>query len=295
MIPLKIKKAKELGFCFGVRRAIHTMEDAAQRLGSLDTLGPVVHNQRVVKRLETLGVKAVEGVEAASGVVALPSHGAPPEFITTLQHRGVEIVDATCPMVRRAQKAAQELSAAGFKVIIFGDAGHPEVRGVLGWAGEGAVATLEADSVSLSRWPRKMGFLSQTTQNAESFALFISSFLPQALDTATEIRVVNTICHATRERQQAALKLALRSDLMLVVGSFASANTRQLASLCSRVTETHQVEGPQDIKPEWLEGKTSTGVTAGASTPDDAVAEVIERLEHLCQAAGPQTGSQDPQ
>ena len=271
------------------------MEEAATRLGSLDTLGPVVHNQRVVKRLETLGVRAVEGVEAASGVVALPSHGTPPEFLTALRHRGVDIVDATCPMVRRAQMAAQELSAAGFKVIIFGDAEHPEVRGVLGWAGDGAVATLEVDSVTFRRWPRKLGFLSQTTQNAESFALFISSFLPQALDTATEVRVVNTICHATRERQQAAIKLARRSDLMLVVGSFASANTRQLARLCSLVTETHQVEGPQDIDPEWLEGKTSTGVTAGASTPDDAVAEVIERLEHLCQAAGPQTGSQDPQ
>ncbi len=271
------------------------MEEAATRLGSLDTLGPVVHNQRVVERLETLGVRAVEGVEAASGVVALPSHGAPPEFLDALRDRGVDIVDATCPMVRRAQKAAQELSAAGFKVIIFGDAEHPEVRGVLGWAGEGAVAALEAAWVPFQRWPRKLGFLSQTTQNAESFALFISSFLPRALDTATEVRVVNTICHATRERQQAALKVARRSDLMLVVGSFTSANTRQLARLCSRVTETHQVEGPQDIKPEWLEGKTSTGVTAGASTPDDAVAEVIERLERLCQAPGPQTSSQDPQ
>lgn len=281
-----VEKARELGFCFGVRRAIQVVEEAAGRLGALNTLGPVVHNQRVVDKLEALGVKAVGEAGEASGVVALPSHGAPPQVVAGLKQRGVEVVDATCPMVRRAQKAAHELAAAGFKVVIFGDAQHPEVRGVLGWAGEEATATLDAASVSFRRWPKKLGILSQSTQNAESFATFVSQLLARALEKATEVRVVNTICHATRERQQAALELARRSDLMLVVGSFASANTRQLARLCSQVAETHQVEDPQDIELSWLEGKNRVGVTAGASTPDEAVAEVVARLEELCGAAG---------
>ncbi|MDP7469549.1 MAG: 4-hydroxy-3-methylbut-2-enyl diphosphate reductase, partial [Dehalococcoidia bacterium] len=191
MIPLKIKKAKELGFCFGVRRAIHTMEDAAQRLGSLDTLGPVVHNQRVVKRLETLGVKAVEGVEAASGVVALPSHGAPPEFITTLQHRGVEIVDATCPMVRRAQKAAQRLTQAGFLVILLGDAEHPEVKGVLGWASNRGIAVQnEGELPDLKGLPRRLGVISQSTQSPERFAEFARKIVDLGLGRSIELRIV---------------------------------------------------------------------------------------------------------
>ena len=290
-----IEKARELGFCFGVRRAIQVMEEASRRLGALDTLGPVVHNQRVVERLEALGVRAVAGVEATHlRRVALPSHGAPPQMVAGLRERGVEVVDATCPIVSRAQRAAQELAAAGFKVVIFGDAQHPEVRGVLGWAGQGAIATLEAESVSFRRWPKKLGFLSQTTQNAESFARFVSQLLPQALERATEVRVVNTICHATRERQQAALELARRSDLMLVVGSFISANTRQLSALCAQVTETHQVEGPRDIEPGWLEGKDRVGVTAGASTPDETVTEVVEWLEQLCAAPGALPGNRGP-
>lgn len=283
---MEVEKARELGFCFGVRRAIQVVEEASRRLGALDTLGPVVHNQRVVERLEALGVRAVTEASAASGVLALPSHGAPPQVVAGLKGRGVEVVDATCPIVRRAQQAAHELADAGFKVVIFGDAQHPEVRGVLGWAGKGAVATLDADSVPFRRWPKKLGILSQTTQNTEGFARFVSQLLHQALETATEVRVVNTICHATRERQQATLELAHRSDLMLVVGSFTSANTRQLSRLCAQVTETHQVEGPQDIDPEWLEKRGRVGVTAGASTPDEVVAEVIHRVEQLCDLPG---------
>ena len=289
-----VEKARELGFCFGVRRAIQVMEKASRRLGALNTLGPVVHNQRVVERLEALGVRAVAGVDAASGVMALPSHGAPPQVVAGLKGRGVEVVDATCPIVRRAQKAAHELADAGFKVVIFGDAQHPEVRGVLGWAGEGAVATLEAASVHFRRWPKKLGILSQTTQNAESFSHFVSQLVHQALEKATEVRVVNTICQATRERQQAALELARRSDLMLVVGSFTSSNTRQLSHLCAQVAETHQVEGSQDIEPGWLEGKQRVGVTAGASTPDEVVAEVVDRLERLCGAPGVFPGEPGP-
>lgn len=282
---MPIEKARDLGFCFGVRRAIQVVEQAVERLGALNTLGPVVHNQRVVEKLAALGVTAIANSEVASGVIALPSHGAPPQVVAGLKKRGMEVVDATCPMVRRAQKAAHELAAAGFRVVIFGDAQHPEVRGVLGWAGEEATATLDAASLSFRRWPKKLGILSQTTQNADSFASFVSQLLSRGLEKATEVRVLNTICHATRERQQAALEVARRSDLMLVVGSFTSANTRQLARLCSQVTETHQVEGPQDIQPSWLEGKDRVGVTAGASTPDEAVSEVIARLEEMCQAA----------
>lgn len=284
---MRIEKAREMGFCFGVRRAIRLMEQAAHRCRYLESLGPVVHNHQVMERLEGLGVRVVVGPEAVTaGVVAIPSHGAPPEVIAELERRGIEVVDTTCPMVRRAQQAAQQLTAAGFQVVIFGDAQHPEVKGVLGWAGERAVAVSDGASLLLPKFPKRLGLLSQTTQSPERFSRFMAGLLPQALDQAAEVRLVNTICHATRQHQAAALELARHSQLVLVVGSLASANTRHLAQLCSAVVETRQVEAAEDIEPGWLAGKEQIGITAGASTPEEVVAAVVTRLESIAEGGG---------
>lgn len=275
-----IEKAREIGFCFGVRRAIKLTQQAAQRYGAVESLGPVVHNHQVMEGLEGMGVRVIHRPQEAQGKrVVVPSHGLAPGVMAELKEMGVEVIDATCPFVRQAQEAAHALTHAGFQVVIYGDKNHTEVKGVLGWAGERALAT--ANSLPLSPFPKRLGVLSQTTQSPQDFAQFIANLLPQALDRGMELRVVNTICPPTRRRQQAALTLARRSQMMIVVGSFSSANTARLTQLCSTLTETHQVETPQDMEPRWLAGKERIGITAGASTPDEVVEAVIAQIEKL--------------
>jgi 4-hydroxy-3-methylbut-2-enyl diphosphate reductase len=192
----------------------------------------------------------------------------------------LKIIDTTCANVRHAQKAAQALSRDGFKVIIFGEAAHPEVKGLLGWAGA-ALATLYASDVPGSGFSGKLGILSQTTQGQTSFEQFIEDVIGLSLPGLEELRIVNTLCNETRKRQEAALNLAQRSDLILVVGGLNSANTKHLAEICSPIVLTYHIEQAGEIKSEWLNGKQHIGITAGASTPDEAIEEVISRLEEL--------------
>lgn len=278
---LEIEKAAELGFCTGVRRAIDILERAAREIGPLQTLGPVVHNQQVVEGLARSGIKAVESLDHLQGnIVAISSHGVSPQVLEQIRDRGLQIVDTTCPFVRRAQVAARRLAQAGFFVIIFGEEGHPEVQGVLGWAGGKGFATLEPPK--FDKIPRRIGILSQTTQSYSGFARFVASFIGTSLATLSELRVVNTICDATRKRQQAALELASRVDLMVVVGGRKSANSRRLAEICTAAgVETYLIERAAEIDPAWLRNHRRVGVTAGASTPDRAIEEVIAKLKHL--------------
>lgn len=274
---MKIEKAAELGFCTGVRRAIEMLESAARESGSLITLGPVVHNQRVTERLAELGIKAVDSADCINGeTVAISSHGVGPSVVERLSSSGLRVIDTTCPFVRRAQVAARRLSEAGFFVVVFGDETHPEVQGVLGWASGGGLATREVPE--LGRLPQRVGILSQTTQSYSGFIQFVSSFVEAYMAFVAELRVVNTICDATRKRQEAALDLARRVDMMLVVGSQRSANTRRLTEICSQVVPTHLIGGAWEIDPRWLQEHQRIGVTAGASTPDVAIEEVLERL-----------------
>ncbi len=281
---MKVEKAKEMGFCFGVRRAIDIVERAARQDGPLDSLGAIVHNRRVVERLAACGVRVVESLdEVKGGVVAITSHGVGPEVFQEIRSRRLGVVDATCPFVRRAQAAAQKLAKAGFSVVIFGDADHPEVRGLLGWAGEKGCA-MEQFAPWWSKLPRRLGILSQTTQSPASFAQFVGELIDTTLVEVDELRIVNTICTATRRRYAAARRLASRVDLMLVVGGRDSANTRRLAEICrSSGVETHHIEAAGEIDPSWLGGRRRIGVTAGASTPDQAVDEVVFRLEERDQ------------
>ena len=274
---METEKAAELGFCTGVRRAIDILEKAAQQSGPLVTLGPVVHNQRVMEKLSRFGIRAVESVEHLEGdTVAISSHGVSPVVVDRMKAQGLQIVDTTCPFVRRAQVAAKRLADAGFFVVIFGEASHPEVEGVLGWAKGKGIATLELPR--LERGLQRVGILSQTTQSFSSFIAFVSSFTDSYLASVSELRVVNTICDATRRRQEAALDLAKRVDMMLVVVSRRSANTRRLTEICAAVVETHLIDGAGEIDSLQLGGDWHIGVTAGASTPDEAIEEVIARL-----------------
>ncbi len=246
----RIEKADRTGFCFGVKRAIDILEKAARERGGVESLGAVVHNRPGAAKAGRPGIKVVDNIDDIEGdIIVTSSHGVSPEIEERLRARGVEVVSTTCPFVRRAQMAARRLAESGFFVIVYGDADHPEVRGILGWAEGRGLATLDPAAVAaLSPIPRRLGLLSQTTQVPANFAEFAKEIIDLALARDAEIRIIDTICHDIRERQAAALELARRADLMLVVGGRSSANTRHLAELCAGVTETRLIETAAEIR-----------------------------------------------
>jgi len=284
LVDMKIEKARELGFCFGVRRALRIIEGAADGGTEISTLGPIVHNKTVVARLRSLGVGVADNPDDLKGeVIAISSHGVSPAVYEKIQARGSRLIDTTCPIVRSAQKAAQRLAKAGFGVIIFGEASHPEVRGLMGWAGEKAIASMDVDSINIQMMPKRIGILAQTTQSRGEFTTFVKRLTEKFLPYAQEIRVINTLCQETQKRQLAAEELAETSGLMFVIGGHNSANTRRLAEVCSPIVETHHIENADEIDAGWVWGKKKIGITAGASTPDEAIEQVIQRIERISQ------------
>jgi 4-hydroxy-3-methylbut-2-enyl diphosphate reductase len=280
---VKIEKTKEIGFCYGVKRAIDILERLARERGGVETLGEVVHNQQVLQRLAEIGVRVAPSVDDIQGsTVAISSHGASPEVEEELKARHIEVINTTCPFVHRVQIAARRLARSGFLVVIYGDADHTEVKSVLGWAGGKGVATLDEKLVAkLDPLPRRLGVLSQTTQIPAHFTGFVKRLIDSVFSRDSELRVIDTICHDIRRRQAEALDLAGRVDLMLVIGGRGSANTNRLAELCSALTETHLIETAEEIKPSWFKGKERIGVTSGASTAEQTIDEVLARLEGL--------------
>jgi 4-hydroxy-3-methylbut-2-enyl diphosphate reductase len=278
---MRIEKAAEMGFCFGVRRAIGIVEKAVAERGPLQTLGALVHNQQVVDRLADWGVTVAQTIDdIETTVVAVTSHGASPGTLEALRGSGHEIIDATCPFVRKAQVATENLAESGFWVHVFGDSDHPEVRGLLGWAGEQSSAS--TDLPPSDTFGKKLGVVCQTTQSPEAFGRFLSQLAPRQLNRLSELRVVNTICDATRRNQEAAVELSGRVQAMVVIGGRDSANTKRLAELCTATgTPTYRIETAGDLSMEWFRGISVVGVTAGASTPDDVIEEVVRSLSTL--------------
>ena len=280
MAKIEIEKARELGFCFGVRRAIKIIETAAKEHERIVTLGPIVHNRMVVTKLAEMGVSVSSDLsQLQDRTIAIASHGVSPELLSQIQAQQLSVVDTTCPIVRSAQRAAKRLAEAGFGVVIFGEATHPEVKGLLGWAGNEAAATLHGEEVANFSLPRRLGILSQTTQNRSQFAEFTNRVISVAFPYVQELRIINTLCEETQKRQEAALELAGKSELMIVVGGHNSANTQRLAETCSSIVETYLIETAAEIEEERLVGRHRIGVTAGASTPDEAIEEVILKLK----------------
>ena len=280
---MDIEKTKEIGLCFGVRRAVDILKKAARKHGGVETLGAVVHNRQVLEGLAAMGVEITDTVEGIKGdTVVVSAHGISPQTEAEIKKSGTDIIDTTCPFVRRAQASAQSLADDGFFVIIYGDADHPEVKGVLGWAENNGIAALNDDFIAeLEHLPRRLGVLSQTTQVPACFNEFVKKLVDSALVKDTELRVIDTICHDIRGRQAAALELAGKVDLMLVIGGQNSANTNRLAELCSAVVETHFIETADDMQSSWFQDGFHIGVTAGASTAELTVEEVISRLKTL--------------
>lgn len=282
-MAIRIEKAAGIGLCFGVKRAINILEKAVREHGGIETLGAAVHNQQVLQRLTQIGVRVARGLDDVQGnIVAIGTHGVSPQLEKEIRARHINIIDATCPFVHRTQVAARKLAKSGFFVIVYGNANHPEVRGVLGWTNGRGEATLDDRFIAkLDPLPRRLGVLSQTTQIPVHFTQFVKKLIDTALAKDSELRVIDTICHDIRQRQAAALELARRVDLMLVIGSHTSANTNCLAQLCSKVITTHLVETADEIQSSWLQGQPHIGITAGASTAEQAINEVVMRLEAM--------------
>jgi len=284
-VNAQIDKAKELGLCFGVRRAVRMLKQGVGKYGEVETLGPLAHNKQLVQGLAEIGIRAVENLGQVQGkILAITAHGVSPQVLSEIEARRIHIIDTTCPIVRKAQRTAKELAEAGYQVIIFGEAEHQEVKGLLGWAGDKGIAEIDVKEIDRSSdLSPRLGIISQTTQGQSDFIEFTKQLMTTFSPKVKELRIVNTLCRTTQRRREAAIRLAKKSDLMLVVGGSNSANTRRLAEACSPIVETHLLESTEGIDRSWLIGKRHIGIAAGASTPDEAVEELIDKLNSLAK------------
>jgi 4-hydroxy-3-methylbut-2-en-1-yl diphosphate reductase len=278
-----IKKSNKIGFCYGVRHALDMLERVTRERSGIETLGEIVHNKQVIQRLSNIGVRVAQKVgEIQGNAIVLGTHGVTPDIEEQIRAKNKEVIDTTCPFVHRAQITARRLSETGFFVIVYGDANHDEVKGILGWAGGKGIATTEISTISsLTDLPRRIGILSQTTQIPEKFTEFIKGIFYSIYKKDCEIQIVDTICHDIRERQAAALELAKQVDIMLVVGGRNSANTTHLAELCSLAIKTYKIETANEINPTWFRDKQRVGITAGASTSEETIDEIVKRLQNI--------------
>jgi (E)-4-hydroxy-3-methyl-but-2-enyl pyrophosphate reductase len=278
---MKIVRAENAGFCFGVKRAIKlAFEATANGSKSIYSLGPLIHNPQQVKFLDQRGVHVVSdlGLLNPGDTVIIRSHGASPAVLEEVKAKNLTIVDATCPFVIKAQRLAQRLATEGYQVVIVGEGDHPEVIGIMAFAGNEAWVVEKASDIrDLPAKPR-VGIVAQTTQSLGNFREVVGALL----EKSDELKVFNTICHATTHRQEAALDIARKVDLMIIIGGYNSANTSRLASLCAQSgVPTHHIETADELEASWLESIAAVGVTAGASTPEWIIEEVIDRLEVL--------------
>ena len=271
--------AKQAGFCFGVKRATQLAFEAADKGGETYTLGPIIHSPQVVARLEEMGVKPLDDVNGVErGTIIIRSHGVAAKELESVITRNLEIVDATCPFVKKAQEHVASLSTAGYHVVVVGDADHPEVQGIVSYA-TGKVYVVGSGEEA-ERLPRmsKIGVVAQTTQSFENLKAVVTA----CLGKGGEIRVYHTICDATAVRQEEAKELAGKVDCMIVIGGYNSANTKRLAEVCSELLpRTHHIEIDSQLNPDWFDGVEKVGITAGASTPKWLIDEVIDRIREI--------------
>lgn len=278
-----IEVARQAGACYGVERALKMALEASDSASQpVHTLGPLIHNPLVVADLEERGVRpAADPAEAGSGTLVIRAHGVTPQVIADAEARGLAVVDATCPYVKRVHRAAARLAAEGYQVLVVGESGHPEVQGILGHAGEGARVVSDEDDLAGLALYDKVGVVVQTTQTAERLAHVVAALVGRV----GELRVINTICEATSERQAAAAELAERSDVMIVIGGRESGNTRRLAQICrERCMNTHHIEDAAELDAAWFDEAERIGITAGASTPAEQIERTVAQIERVVAA-----------
>jgi len=244
------------------------------------TIGPLIHNPDVIAELDRAGVKVIDSVDDIDeGTVIVRSHGLPPDQIEKARAKGLTVIDATCPFVRKAQEYAHKLYQEGYLVVIIGDADHPETKSILGHTGPGARVAACTDDLHDLLHQERIGVVFQTTQ----YYLKCKHILAHLLMSSTELKIYNTMCSTSWLRQEEAIKLASEVDLMLVVGGRNSANTKRLAEICHEAgVNCYLVENAAEIDPQWfVNGIRKVGITAGASTPKDSIEAVVTRLNQL--------------
>ena len=274
---MEVRLAQCAGFCFGVKRAVDQVYELVETGKAIYTYGPIVHNEAVVRDLEKKGVRVIESREElealSSGCVVIRAHGVPRSIYELLERKKLEYVDATCPFVKRIHRIVERESGEGRHIIVIGNAGHPEVEGIVGWC-SGPVTVLESPEEALSYTPpkgEKICLVSQTTFNYNKFQHIVEIFQKKGYNDS----VVNTICNATEERQRSAKALAAEADVMIVIGGKHSSNSRKLYEICSGVcANTYFIQTLDDLHLDLPKAVRLVGITAGASTPNKLIEEV---------------------
>lgn len=286
---MEVVRAKRAGACYGVQRALDMADEVIADGSIAYTLGPLIHNPQVVADLAERGARPVDEVaaivwsgedEAEAPSVVIRSHGVTPQVLDAVRERGFAVVDATCPHVARAQAAAAELAREGCRVIVVGEEGHPEVEGLTAWARQagGKVDVVASPADIPAGLYDPVGVVAQTTQRRENLEAVVETLREAGLDP----QVKNTICSATRQRQEAAAELAANVDAMVVIGGRNSSNTTRLAEVCALTCpRTFHIESADELDPDAFEGCARVGVTAGASTPENQIAAVEAFLKTL--------------
>lgn len=276
---MEIRRAKAMGFCYGVRRAMKIAENTAKSGVKAVTLGPIIHNPQVVASLKAKGVPAVSSLdEVTDETVIIRSHGVGPSCYNNIKCKNLALMDATCPYVKRNQDITRDLVAQGKTVVLIGEKRHPEMKSVAEWAvGKSYLVETMEDVDALPQMP-EVHIVTQTTFSVALAAKLIAEIRKKA----GVVDVHKSICDATEQRQQAARELAREVDMMIVIGGRNSANTSRLAEVCvEEGTETHHIETAEELKSEWFLGRDKIGITAGASTPDWIIEEVVCIMENM--------------
>jgi len=276
---MRILTPKKIGCCFGVNRAVKLTEEALSKGVPAYITGELVHNDTITRKLSAKGLTEVDSIdEVKGGMLIIRAHGIAPDERAKVKTKKIEIVDATCPIVRQAQIAAKELEREGYQVLIVGDKDHAEIKGILGHLSDRALVVANHKEVDQKKLKYRVGLIFQTTHSIE----LCRDVVAEVMKVAHEIKIVNTICADIRKRQEDAVKLAQKVDLMIVVGSHHSSNTLKLNKLCHKYNKnTIQIEKALNLKAAKLRGVRSVGIIGGASTPDILIEEVKEKLKKI--------------
>ena len=276
---MKVLLAKTAGFCFGVKRAVDTVYQQVEENKDckIYTFGPIIHNDEVIKDMQAKGVTVLEGEEdlpkAKNGIVIIRSHGVPKRICDRMDELGIQYVDATCPFVKKIHKIAMEKAEEGAFLVVIGNPVHPEVEGIMGWAGEDAAVISTAEEAEHLTVPedRKICVVAQTTFNYNKFKELVEIISKRRYD----ISVLNTICSATKELQTETARIADRVDAMIVIGDKRSSNTQKLFEICKNAcNNTYYIQTLDDLNVNQLRSVETVGITAGASTPNNIIEEV---------------------
>jgi 4-hydroxy-3-methylbut-2-enyl diphosphate reductase len=281
---MEVLLAEEFGFCFGVERAVELVEDAVDEgVRPIRSLGPLIHNAQEMERLGKLGVSTIDSPDEAGGdtIAVIRAHGVTPQLQADLEQRAAKVIDATCPFVTRVQHLAERAAKQGRDVVVAGNPDHPEMIGVVGYAPENTYVVRDADEVAALPPLRSPIVVSQTTIKLKTFQDVAQAVRAKA---DSEPEVINTICSATRDRQDAARALAGQVDAFYVIGGRHSSNSVKLLAVCQEQCErSFLIETPAEIRPPDLEGVNRVGVTAGASTPNWLIDQVVKRLHEIAE------------